>query len=198
MNYQINYRDRRRNGLRVYLPSGTVAAAAAYAEGVVSVPSSYNPVLPFRDANGIRAFFFSNGADGFAFNYKVWLCHESYYNQDRSNPAESLALSLFGTGTATNGTASLLSNSEFLADLDWRSSFTTARIADTMTFALSAYGTHIVDNYQLATPTVYSPADNTIAWLNLPLLSRVCEGVILEIYSSASTERMNAVVGFTA
>jgi len=170
----------------------------SYSEGVVSVPPSYNPVIPFRDANGIRAFFYSNGADGFAFNYKVWCAHEAYYQHDRSNPSSSLILSLFGTGTVTNGTASLLSNTDFLADEpNWRNSFTTARIADTMTFAISAYGQHVVDNYQLVTPTVYSPADNTIAWLTLPLLSRVCEGVVLEIYSTASTERMNAVVGFT-
>ena len=205
----------RSSGSRLYLPANSTQAdfttvTPVLANGVRSDMSVIGGHLYINYANtinwkvivpnlyrGMRVEFVGAGADDSTFNYRMWavtprLAATANMNAYTYGEIVSLGLVNYGIGTGILSTQVGTGN-PVAAD---------NRYADTLTFTLAdgtttptGVGDVYGSAYNLGTPTVYSPTNNSGAVLAIPDLSNLW-GIVIEFDLGTATS-MNALVEFT-
>lgn len=152
---------------------GSFALAAGRTTTSPEVASTRRLVTLGPAFRGLRLQFFGTGSDNTTFDYRVWIVRKGLNSRPYHTPGAApgygdWSLEYFGGGTATLSTAvgAAASNVPVLSS---------ERIADTLTWTVSTTattpkgpGASIEASNGLGTSWVYSPADNTPAWLSIP------------------------------
>lgn len=158
-----------------YLATSSAQGSFSLAAGrTTTSPESANTRAIIATGAGFRGMkfqFFGSGADNSTFDYRVWIIGRGLGSGRQWNPSGSLgdwSLTYYGGGTATLSTATgaAASGTPILSS---------ERIADTVTWTIGTTSTTpkgvaglIEASNGLGVSWVYSPADNTPAWLSIP------------------------------
>lgn len=184
------------SGQQLYLPlTNSTADAFALTAGRKTLTSfaSPNRLIHLADASGVDIEFCGTDQENETVNYKLWAAKIPSPDVPSDAPTAA-SIYLFGSGTFTLGTATGVGD-YFAAHLAATGAVLT--FADTLTFSLATWGQYVVDTYQLVAPTPYSPADNTVACLSIPLLSRVCNALVIEFDRGTGADAANALYSLT-
>ncbi len=184
------------SGQSLYLPtSNSTQAAFSLSAGRNTGQAFDDPLrlIALENEQGIDIEFCGAGNEDSTIDYKVWCLKSPRVDGPAMNPSAG-SLYLFGSGTATLGTQTGIGT---YFESNFNATGETLKFADTLTFTLAAWGTYVVNTFQLITPTAYSPTGNAVACLTLPLLGRVCNSVVIEFDLTGATAA-NAMVSLTA
>lgn len=183
------------NGQQLYFPLTNSTADAFALTGGRKTNSSFaspNRLIHLADASGVDIEFCGTDQENETVNYKLWAVKCPSVDVPSDSPTAA-SIYLFGSGTYTLGTSTGV-GTFFAAHLAATGAVLT--FADTITFSLATWGQYVVDTYQLVAPTTYSPADNTVACLSIPLLSRVCNALVIE-FDLGTAAAANAMISLT-
>jgi len=171
-----------------YLATSSGQTSFSLANGRVAGSSltSAQKIIHLGNASGLDLTFFGSGSDNTTFDYRIWLAMLTSTEAPKDTPTE-LELCYFGYGSCTLSTlvgatgGSLVTSSERMVDT------LTFTAADTAATPKGVGGT-LLDGYGITEPIPLSPADNTTcARLIVPLLSRICNGIVIEFDLTGAT-----------
>lgn len=145
-------------------------------------------IIHFGNGSGIDFEFTGTGDADSTVDYKLWMVMEPASEQPKDSPSE-MELVLFATGTQTLGTKTGTADGVLVTSSE--------KIADAFTFTLTAAGTALLTNYGLSAPTPFSPGNNGVARLTIPLLSRICQGILPEFELNSGATGANLVYSLT-
>ena len=174
------------SGQFLYIPlSFSEQSAFSLTAGRVTGQTFTSPLklIHLENGQGLDIEFGGKGNENTTFDYKVW-CVKCPRVDVADDLPSAASLYQFGSGTCTLGTATGVGT--LFAD-HLAATSETIKMCDTVTFALATWGQYVVDTYQLAAPTAYSPANNTVGCVTLPLLGRVCNAAIIEFDLTGAT-----------